>query len=454
MRNKEVNMLTGSITRGVFSLSLPIMIMNVLQSIFSIVDMAVLKNFDITGTAVGAVGACASLITLITGLLIGISAGANVTVAKLIGAGNKEATQRAVGASMALSLAGGIALMAVGISFAEVFLRWMNCPASLLDQSVLYFRLYFAGAPILMLYNFSAAILRAYGDSRSPMMYLILGGVVKLILNYVCVAYLHLSVTGVAISTIVSWSVSAGLCVRLLLNPRGKIALGLSRVRFFKQELKDILRVGIPAGLQQGLYAIANVIIFTTVNTFGPDATTGISVANNIDGILYQISTAPALAVMPFVSQNIGAGNIKRAEKSVGRGVLIAVALGGTIGVLFAVFSRQLSSIMTDSEAAIAFARQKTIIISSTYFICGINEILGSALRGMGKPTVATAATLIFMCAIRFVWVYLVFPLCPNLTFLFLIWPIGWVLSITMLLLFYFPTMKALHKNHEPANHT
>ena len=448
MRNKEVNMLSGSITKGVFSLSLPIMIMNVLQSLFSIIDMAVLKNFDITGTAVGAVGACSSLITLITGLLIGISAGANVTVAKLIGAANKEATERAVGVSIAFSIAGGIFLMAVGVAFAEVFLRWTNCPETLLNQAVLYFRLYFVGAPFLMLYNFAAAVLRSYGDSRSPMLYLVLGGVIKLVLNYICVVYLQLSVTGVAVSTIVSWAVSSGLCAWLLIAPKGKISLNLKRIRFYKQELKDILRIGIPAGLQQGLYSIANVIIYTTVNTFGPDATTGISVSNNIDGILYQISVAPALAVMPYVSQNIGAGNIKRAEKSVGRGILITIALGGTLGVLFAVFSRELSSIMTNSEAAIAFARQKTILISSTYFICGINEILGAALRGMGRPSVATSATLIFMCALRFVWVYAVFPFYPNLTFLFLVWPIGWVLSIAMLLIYYFPTIKALRLSH------
>lgn len=444
MRNREVDMLSGSITRGVFSLSLPIMIMNVLQSLFSIVDMAVLKNYDFTGTAVGAVGACSTLISLITGLLIGISAGANVTVAKLIGGGNKNQAERAVGASIAFSIAGGIALMAVGIAFAEVFLRWMNCPEELLSQAVLYFRLYFAGAPILMLYNFAAAVLRAYGDSRSPMLYLILGSVVKLVFNYVCVVYLQMSVTGVAVSTIISWAVSAGLCMRLLVTSDGKVSLKLNRIRFFKRELKDILRIGVPAGLQRGLYAIANVVIFTTVNTFGPDATTGISIANNYDSILYQISTAPALAVMPYVSQNIGAGNLKRAEKSVGRGVLITVALGASLGALSAIFSGPLSALMTDSEAAIAFAQQKMVIISSTYFICGINEILGAALRGMGRPSVATATTLIFMCTLRFVWVYWVFPLYPNLTFLYLVWPLGWVLSIAVLLAYYFPTLKKL----------
>lgn len=453
MRRREVNMLSGSITKGLFSVSVPIMIMNVLQSLFNIVDMTVLKTYDSLGTAVGAVGACGVLITLITGLLIGIASGVNVVVARFIGEGSQEKVERAVGTSFAFSVVGGVAMGVIGIAFARVFLHWNNCPESLMPQAVLYFRLYFAGAPILLVYNFCANILRAAGDSRRPMLYLILGGIIKIVCNYICVAFLDLSVAGVAVSTILSWAVSAGLCIWALARNTGMVQLKLSRIRFYKRELRDVLRIGVPAGLQRGLYSVANVIISATVNSFGPDATTGISIANNFDNILYQISTAPAMAVMPYVSQNIGAANIKRAAKSVGRGILITVALGGFFGALSAIFSRELSGIMSDSDAVIAYSRQKMIIISSTYFICGINEILGSALRGMGRPTVATVATMIFMCAIRFVWVYLVFPLFPNLTFLYLIWPIGWILSSAMLLCYYFPTLKKLKIKYATKEH-
>ena len=448
MGKREVNMLSGSITKGLLSISIPIMVMNVLQSLFNIVDMTVLKSYDQSGVAVGAVGVCGTLISLITGLVIGISAGANVVTARFIGEGNQERVERAIGTSFAIALTGGGILLVIGVTFAEVFLNWNNCPVELLPQAAVYFRLYFAGAPILMVYNFCAAVLRAAGDSGRPMIYVIIGGVVKLACNFLFVAVLDLSVMGVAIATIISWSVMAALGVITLLTNKGMVHLKLKAIRFYKGETRAVLRIGVPAGLQQGLYSLANVVISAAVNSFGPDAATGISIANNFDGILYQISTAPALAVMPYVSQNIGAGNIKRASKSVGRGILITTALGATFGALSAIFSAQLSSIMSDSPAVIAYSQQKMIIISSTYFICGINEIMGSALRGMGRPNIATVSTLIFMCALRFVWVYGVFPFYQNLTFLYLVWPIGWILSIVMLVCYFFPTLKKQAQLH------
>ena len=448
MKKREVNMLQGSITKGLLSISIPIMVMNVLQSLFNIVDMTVLKSYDTSGVAVGAVGVCGTLISLITGLVIGISAGANVVIARFIGEGNREKVERAVGTSFAVALTGGAALMVLGICFAGVFLEWNNCPPELLPQASVYFRLYFAGAPLLLISNFNAAILRAAGDSGRPMIYAITGGVVKLTCNFLFVAVFDMSVVGVAMATIISWVVMAALGFLALLRNKGVVRLNLKSVRFYKVETPAVLRIGVPAGLQQGLYSLANVVISAAVNSFGADAATGISIANNFDGILYQISTAPALAVMPYVSQNIGAGNIKRAAKSVGRGILITLTLGATFGSLSAIFSAQLSSIMSDSPAVIAYSQQKMIIISSTYFICGINEIMGSSLRGMGRPNIATVSTLIFLCAIRFVWVYLIFPLYPNLTFLYLIWPIGWILSIIMLLCFFFPTLKEQQRLH------
>lgn len=448
MKKTEVNMLSGSIVKGLLSIAIPIMVMNVVQSLFNIIDMTILKSYDSGGgIAVGAVGTCGTLITLITGLLIGVSTGANVVIAKYIGRGDKEDVEKAVGAAILLAILGGLLLMVIGVSFAEVFLKWTNCPERLLTDAVRYFRLYFTGIPILMFYNFCASILRSAGDTRRPMVYLTLGGVMKVFFSYVFVAVLGMSVTGVAMATIISWTTSALLGANALFRNEGAVKLKLNRIRFYKNEIKGILQIGVPAGLQQAIYSVANVIITATVNSFGPEATTGISIANNFDGILYQISVAPSLAVMSYVSQNVGGGNIKRAKQAVLRGILITVCLGATFGALSAGFSAQLSSIMSDDPVVIAYAQQKMIIISSTYFICGINEILGATLRGMGRPVIATYSTLIFMCAIRFVWVYLVFPYFRNLTFLYLIWPIGWVLSSITLLLFYFPTVKKLSKN-------
>lgn len=445
-------MLSGSIVKGLLTIAVPIMIMNVVQSMFNIVDMTMLKMYDsVGGFSVGAVGACGTPISLITGLLIGISSGANVVIARHIGSGDRERVERAVGTSVLLSVVGGLILLIIGVSCAEIFLLWMNCPGELLEQATIYFRLYFLGTPILMLYNFCAAILRSSGDSRRPMIYLTVGGLIKIALNFVFIAFLGMTVDGVAYSTIISWSISATLEVYTLMKNEGILKIKLSRIRFYKRELIDILTIGVPAGLHQALYSVANVVIATAVNSFGAEATTGISIANNFDGILYQITIAPSLAVMPYVSQNVGHGDIKRATQSVTRGVMITVCLGTTFGMLSAIFSAQLSSIMSSDPAVIAFSQQKMVIISSTYFINGINEIMGAALRGMGRPVVATFTALIFMCAFRVIWVYFIFPLVATLTFLYIVWPISWVLSITTLLFFYFPTVKKLKAKLDPS---
>ena len=455
---KDVNMLSGPIIPGILTIALPIMVMNVLQSLFNTIDMTILSMFNPTTlpdapTPVGAVGICGTLISLITGLLIGISSGANVVIAKHIGRGDKDRVEKAIGSSLLIALAGGIILLIVGVLFADVFLRWNNCKENLLPMASLYFRLYFVGVPILMIYNFCAAILRSSGDSKRPMLYLTLGGVVKVILTYAFVAFFGMDVDGVAIATIISWALSAALTFIALLRNEGMTRINPKKLRFYKDEVKEILFIGLPVGIQNALWAVANVVISATVNDIGNDATTGVSIANTYDGILYQISTAPGIAVMPYVSQNIGAGNVKRAEKSVLCGMLITVILGGGFGALSAIFSGPLSALMSTSPTVIAYSQQKMVIISSTYFICGIYHIMGSALSGMRRPMVPTVATFLFMCVLRFVWVYAVYPFVPNLTFLYLVWPIGWILSIAMELCFYFPTLKKLRHIHTHAEH-
>ena len=445
MKKNEVNMLSGSIVKGLLAVTIPIMVMNVLLSLFNIIDMTMLGQF-VDDNAVGAVGASGTLISLVTGLLIGIAAGANVIVAKYIGKGDEESVQRAVGTSILFSIVGGLFLTVVGISFAEIFLTWMNCPKSLFADAVLYFKLYFAGVPLLLLYNFIAAILRSMGDSKRPMYFLTFGGIVKVALNALFIIVFDMDVVGVALSTIISWAVSAILCFWALLKNKGIVQFKKKHFRFYKKELGEILFIGVPAGMQSALYSLANVIISATVNGFGEAATKGISIANQFDGVLYQISVAPSLAVMSFVSQNISAGNIRRVKQTAVKATFLAIAFGATFGALSAIFSGTLSSFMSSDPIVIEYSRQKMVLISSTYFICGINEIMCASLRGIGKPIIPTISTLIFMCGIRFIWVYLIFPLYKNLTFLYLIWPIGWVLSIVLLTSVFIPYIKKLNK--------
>lgn len=445
MKSRNVDMLSGSITKALLSMAVPIMIMNVMQCLFNIMDMTVLKIFA-DDMSVGAVGACGTLTSLCINLLIGISVGANVIVARRIGEGNRSRADKAVTTSMLLAVTGGVALMIFGVIFAETLLKWTNCPESLLEGAAKYFKLYFYSVPMLMIYNFSASILRAIGDTKRPMYFLILGGFVKALCTLFFVAVLGMDVEGVGFATVISTTVLFAMGFVALIKSRDVVSIQFKELKFDIKELKDILFVGVPAGLQSSLYALANVVITTAVNSFGADATTGISIANQFDGILYQISYAPSLAATPFVAQNIGAGNIKRVKKTMGSAMFITVAFGATFGMLSAVFSEQLSALMSASPSVIAFSKQKMIIISSTYFICGINDVMGGVLRGMGKPIIPTVSTLVYMCLFRFLWVYAIFPLYPNLTFLYTVWPVGWILSIITLLMFYFPAISKLQR--------
>lgn len=443
MNKKDVNMLSGPIVRGLLTITFPFMIMQILQSLINIVDMTILKSFDTDGgIAVGAVGECSALITSIVGLVSGISAGVNVVVAKNIGRRDSDGINRAISSAVCIAMIGGVILSLVGVLFAEVFLSAMGCPAEIFSQSVLYFRLYFVGVPIFLLYNFCAAILRSSGNTKGPMVYLTLGGIVKVLLTYVFVGWFRLGVAGVSFATILAYILSLGLALNALLRSKGPAKLCLKGIRFHKTETKEILQLGVPSGLQQCMYSVANVAIITAVNSFGVKATTGVSIANNFDGVLYQVCVAASHAVMPYVSQNIGNNNPQRARQAVRRGILIAVSLGAFFGSLSAIFSPQLASIMSDDPEVINYARQKMIIISSTYFIHGINEILGGALRGLGKPIPSAICTFLFMCVLRFAWVYFIFPLLPNLTFLYLVWPIGWLLCIVCQLAVYLPTIR------------
>ncbi len=453
MRKTEVNMLSGSIIKGLLTMAIPIMIMNVAQNSFSIADMVVLGRL-VNDTAVGAVGACGMLIYLITGLVIGVSAGANVLVARCVGKGDYHRAERAMGTAILFSLVGGIVLAVLAVIFAEPLLRLTNCPEDLLKQAVLYFRIYFCGIPAILLYNFSASILRAIGETKKPMYFLLLGGVVNVVLNIYLIKAFNTTVEGVAISTIIANLIAGLLSFFVLLRSERYVRFRFKYFKFYANELKEILFIGIPTGVQTALCSLANVIITAAVNTYGPNATTGISIANQFDSILYQISCATAFITMPYIAQNIGAGKVNRINSIVLKSMILTTIFGASFGFLSAFFSAELSSLMSSTPEVIKYSQEKMIIISSTYFICGINDVMCATMRSMGKPLIPTLSTMMFMCVFRFIWVYLIFPLCPNFTFLYLVWPLGWIMSIITMLCFYFPTLAKLKKeaaqNAEP----
>ena len=449
MNSRNVNMLSGSITKGLIALMIPIMIMNVMQTVFGIVDMIVLRYFA-NDTAVGAVGTSATYMGMFTALSTGLSAGANVVIAKRIGAGHRKNACRAVKTALLFALAAGLVLMGVTVGFAEELLQLANCPVELFEQAVIYFRIYFLGFPLLMLYHFCAAVMRAAGDTKRPMYYLILAGFVKAIFTIVFVSFLGMTVDGVALATILS-NLLALVLSYFTMKRNSAIRDDYRQARFEFKTLGEILYNGLPTGFQGVLYSLANLAIVAQVNNFGADAATGISIANNFDGIIYQICYAPSLAVTPYIAQNIGAHNPERARKTLLRAILITGIFGIGFGSLSVTFSGQLSYLMSPSPAVISYSQQKMWLVSGTYFICGINDVIAGTFRGMGKPLLPMISTLIFMCLLRFVWVYLVYPFLPQTIFwLYFVWPLGWSLSIFVLLGAYFPTIKKLQLRMAP----
>ena len=433
MKRKSVDMTSGSIMKGLFSLTVPIMVMNVAQSLFGILDMAVLKAFGFE-SAVGAVGATGMLTVLCTSLLIGISAGAAVVVARYIGSGMKRRAETAITTSLIFALCAGAVLLTVGGIFAENFLVMTNCHYTILPDATKYLRIYFLGIPVLLLYNFSASMLRATGDTRRPMYFLFAGCICKLVLTVIFIKLSDRGVESVGFATVMANLVACVLSVGALLKNKEVVDVRLSKLRFDARELGAILYNGVPAGVQSSLYAFANVVITSAVNSFGPDATAGIAIANQYDGILYQISYAPSLATIPYVAQNMGAGRTDRVKKTLICSVIITLGFGASLGALSAIFSRELSYFLSSSPAVVEYSVQKMVIVSATYFICGINEVLGGTLKGMGKPIAPAVTSLVYLCLLRIVWVYFVFPYVRNMTFLYAVWPIGWTLSgITLL---------------------
>ncbi len=445
MKTKEVNMLSGSVMKGLFAMSLPIILMNVFQQLFNAIDMTVLGSFA-SDAAVGSVGVCSTHISLFTGLVGGLAAGANVVISRFIGHGDRDRAERAVGTSLIVGLIGGFALLAIGVLFAKPLLVMIDCDESLLADAVRYFKLYFCGLPAYMIYYFGACILRARGEARLPMIYLLAGAGAKVILNFVFVAGLGLTVEGVGYATIVANLISAVLTFRAVYRMEGELRFSWKNVRIFRHELGQILFTGIPVGMETALYSFANLAIQAVVNGYGPVGTTGYSIASQFNNIIYQICVGASYAVMPYVAQNVGAGNLARVRTVVRRAMLITILLGGGSGWLCAIFAGPLASLMSKSPEVIDFATNQIILVSGLYFLCGIMFAMNAVLRGLGRPIVPTVSTMAFMFALRFLWVWFIYPLYPTPVFLYTVWPVGWVLCIITTLFFYFPTMRRMEK--------
>ena len=424
-------MCNGSIMDKLISFSLPLMLSSILQLMFNAVDIIVVGRFD-SSQALAAVGSTTALINIFTHLFIGISLGANVLAARYFAAGRDKEMSEAVHTAITLALISGIIMAFVGAGASRLALDLMDTPADVIDQSVTYMRIYFMGMPFFMLYNYGAAVLRAVGDTKRPLLFLALAGMANVVLDLLLVIVIPLGVAGVAIGTVSSQFVSCILVLRCLYKTEGSYQLRFSKLTIKWIYLKRIFQVGIPAGIQSTVINFSNAMLQSSVNSFGSTAMAGYTAANNILGFLYVSVNAVTQACMSFTSQNYSVGKQKRMDRVLIDCIILSAEAAGVLGVGAYVFGSQLLGIYTADAAVIKCGLEILSITTVPYFLCGIMDLIPGALRGMGHSAVPMVLSVIGTVGTRIVWIYGLFPHHRSLFFLFISYPGSWIATILM----------------------
>ena len=441
----SLDMTKGPFLKKILKFSLPLMFTGLLQMIYNTADVIVVGRFA-GGTALAAVGATGSLVNLILNIFLGMSMGSGVMTAKYIGARDEDSVKRCVHSAMLLSILSGVFVAIFGFIFSEQLLVMMDSPEDVLPLSTLYLKIFFLGAPAGMVFNFGASIVRATGDTKKPLIILSVSGIINIVLNLFLVIKFNLSVAGVAIATIVSQYISATVIVIVLLKMQNACKLDPKKLRFHKEELKRILFVGIPAGIQNSLFSVSNVIIQTTVNSFGSVAMAGIAAGSNIDSLIYTCTNAISQTTMTFSSQNNGAKKYENFNKVYFRCVALTIAIGCSMGVLGVIFKEALIGIFSTDPAVIEVGALRLAMILPTYFLCSLMDVTGGQLRGMGKSFLPMIVTLLGACGLRILWIFTLYPTNPTLEFLYWAYPISWGITFLVLFVCYFIVRKQIMK--------
>lgn len=413
------------------SFSFPLMLTSILQLMFNAVDIIVVGRFS-GSQSLAAVGSTTALINIFTNLFIGISLGANVLAARYYAAGRDKEMSEAVHTAIFLALISGLIMAVVGIGASRFALTLMGTPDDVIDLSVLYMRIYFMGMPFFMLYNYGAAILRAVGDTKRPLFYLIAAGLANVILDLLLVIVIPLNVAGVAVGTVASQMVSCILVLRCLYRTEGSYQLRFSRLTIKSEHLKMIFQVGVPAGIQSTVINFSNALLQSSVNSFGSTAMAGYTAANNIIGFLYSAVNAVTQACMSFTSQNYSVGKPKRMDRVLVNCIILTVSVSAAMGIGAYAFGGQLLKIYTSEADVIRCGLEVLSITTVPYFLCGIMDLFPGAMRGMGHSGVPMILSVIGTVGTRIVWVYLLFPHHRSLYFLFISYPASWILTIIM----------------------
>ena len=424
-------MCNGSIMDKLISFSLPLMLTSILQLMFNAVDIIVVGHY--TGSeALAAVGSTTALINIFTNLFIGVSLGANVLAARYFAAGQDKEMSEAVHTAIALALVSGVIMAFVGVGATRLALEVMDTPANVIDQSVLYMRIYFMGMPFFMLYNYGAAILRAVGDTKRPLMFLAVSGMANVVLDLALVIVVPLGVAGVAIGTVASQMISCILVIRCLCKTESSYQLRFSRLAIKSVYLKRIFQVGIPAGIQSTVINFSNAMLQSSVNSFGSTAMAGYTAANNVMGFLYAAVNAVTQACMSFTSQNYSVRKPKRMDRVLVDCMILSVGVSVVFGVGAYVFGSQILKIYTTDAKVIQCGLEILSITTVPYFLCGIMDLIPGALRGMGHSAVPMILSVIGTVGTRIIWIYLIFPQHRSLYFLFISYPGSWIATILL----------------------
>ncbi len=432
----EMDMTTGALLPKVLMFSGPLILTGILQLLYNAADIVVVGRFA-GAQALAAVGSTGSLINLLVNVFMGLSVGASVVIARAYGAGDFKSVRTGVHTAITVACVAGVVVGIIGVVAARPLLTLMGSPDDVIDAATLYVQIYFMGMPANMLYNFGAAILRAVGDTRRPLYYLTISGIVNVLLNLLLVIVFHMSVAGVAIATVTSQVISMVLVIICLIRTDGAIHLNPKELRINGSQLKEIFRVGFPAGLQGSLFSISNVLIQSSINSFGSIAMAGNSAASNIEGFIYTAMNAMHQANLTFASQNLGAKQFGRVRKVmwVCLGTVTAIGLG--MGVVFLGLGPTLLGFYNTDPEVIRFGMVRMAIIMPTYFLCGLMDVMVGQLRGIGYSIMPMIVSLTGACLLRVVWIYTIFAANPTLETLYNSYPISWFATFATHLLCY-----------------
>ncbi|MBE6776307.1 MAG: MATE family efflux transporter [Ruminococcaceae bacterium] len=435
----SMDMCTGSVLKKMLRFALPLMLSGILQLLFNAADIIVVGNFA-GDESLAAVGATTTLINLMTNLFIGLSVGVNVLTANYFGAGKADEVKATVHTAMSLSVISGVFLTVVGIVFAPSILHLMKVPDDVIGLSVIYLRTYFAGMIAVMVYNFGSAVLRAVGDTRRSLYFLTASGVVNVVLNLIFVIVFRWGVFGVGLATAISQAVSAALVVITLMKEKSAIRLSLSRLRIDRHKLLRIVQIGLPAGLQGMLFSISNLLIQSSVNSFGKIIIAGNSASANVEGFAFTAMNAFHQGAVAFMGQNKGAGRYDRLGKVLSTSLAYVFATGLIFAVIYNVFSYELIDLYTNSDEVISAGVTRLTIIATAYFLAGMMDVVVGAIRGLGYSVVPMIVSVFGICIFRVFWIFCIFSqeAYHTIESIYFSYPVSWILTLSVQLLCYF----------------